>query len=151
MSHCGCGSNSHDACMPHEGGDSCVRSCRQTPSGSLQQTKVTREASLRIPFGAPLSSNRCHNKATITVSPTCSSEPHLLQQDLEGAAREDQQKHRRSNLRYRGLAARRPERVMRGDATTALVSCTRSSFVTGHNVLLHVGALNAAGTDANCI
>ena len=50
--------------------------------------KAHREASLRIPLGAPLSSNRWHDEATITVSPTCSSEPVLSEQDLECAARE---------------------------------------------------------------
>ena len=105
VSHCGWSSDSHAACVPHEGGDSCVRGCSQTSSGSLQQTKAHSKASLRIPLGAPPLSNRCHHDATTTVSPTCSSEQVSSEQDLDDTAREDQQSHRRSPLPYHGLAA----------------------------------------------
>ena len=54
----------------------------KTSSGSLRQTKAHSKASLRIPVGAPRSSNLLSQKTTIKQV--------LSELDLEGAAREDQ-------------------------------------------------------------
>ena len=43
-----------------------------------------------------------------------------------------------------------PKRVVGGEATTALMSCTKSSIAVEDDVLVHVGALDAADTNANC-